>query len=602
MIRSLTFTFLFSLSFLSLMVVAHYRFPATDSPTYRRLASLATTASSARLRNDPFLVHRILARTPPTLRTKFETKQKENRRILLEIGQNDVSSSSSTAQTDPVPTFDCETCEFIVAVAQTIAENTTLLNETITIIQEGCTALLDPTIESVCDSVVDGMLELLPFLDKQLNTLAWDIPLGFCSVFFPVCQINCCETPTTPEQLFLSLTNDPSVWSITWTTGNATDTSTVQYGPATNMCNNLPLSNNGDTRTYTASSWIGTIHTAFIPNLEPGNTYTYRVGDSNGGYSDCYNFTTFPRNIGTAQLPLVIAQIGDMDYNANDTIASIANLGTKVHLVMHVGDGSYADGYDIHFDEFQERVSVIYRTVPVIYCRGNHELWYNFTAYKARLGDSMPLAVDPVSGQATANNGSYFSVNIGNNVHITMFNTETADDTADVDPVQLQWLQTDLSTARANPNITWSIAAGHRPLYCTNDQGKNTDCNVFASILRGQTEALFNSTRTDLVIAAHMHGYEKFWPVYNSKLIGTNYSSPRVPIYLVNGAASNREGNEKPDGNYPFSPPNSQFGDIGYGLMTIVSNPQGPVGSSSLNYQFIRSSDQTVLDDFTITK
>jgi len=337
-------------------------------------------------------------------------------------------------------------------------------------------------------------------------------------------------------------------------------------------------------------------------NLIPGTSYTYRVGDNNGGWSECNNYTTFPSNIGTPEVPFVAVQIGDMDYNANDTIAAIQNIAPNIHAVLHIGDASYADGFDIHFDEFEERVSVIYRTKPVLYCRGNHELWFNFTAYKARLGDSMPLAMDPNTSILTANNGSYFSVDIGKYIHLTLFNTETPEDTADVDADQATWIKNDLIHARTNPNMTWLIGGGHRPLYCTNGNSKNTDCGFFAPILRSQMEAIFNETRTDLLLFAHMHDYERFYPVYNSEIISTDYTSPTVPIYVVNGAAQNREGNELPSGNQPYSPPHAQFADVGYGLMTIIANINGPVGSNSLNYQFIRSKDSVVLDNFTITK
>jgi hypothetical protein len=261
----------------------------------------------------------------------------------------------------------------------------------------------------------------------------------------------------------------------------------------------------------------------------------------------------------------------------------------------------YADGAMQHWDMMMRKTAPYGSIVPVLYCRGNHELWNNFTAYKTRLGDSQPLAIDPATGIATANNGSYYSLRIGPSVHLTTFNSETALDTADIDPDQLTWLKADLTAARANSSVVWLLAGAHRPLYCTNDGGKGSDCGTFAGVLRGLGETAFVSSKTDLVAAAHMHGYERTYPVNNLIPSGTSYNSPAAPVYIVNGGAGNREGNENPSGNQPWSAPGAHFGDIGFGLMTIIAQP-GVAGGSSLNYQYIRSADGAVLDNFTITK
>jgi acid phosphatase type 7 len=221
--------------------------------------------------------------------------------------------------------------------------------------------------------------------------------------------------------------------------------------------------------------------------------------------------------------------------------------------------------------------------------------------YKARLGDSMPLARDPVTGALSANNGSYFSLDIGPSLHLTTFNTETALDTADVDTNQTLWLLGDLGLARAgDANRTWVLAGAHRPLYCTNDGGKGSDCGTFASLLRSQVEGVFAQTKTDMVFAAHMHGFERTYPVNNGTVVGTNFTNPGAPVYVVNGAAGNREGNENPNGNMPWSVPGAHYGDIGFGLMTLVGG--GPAGSNSLTYEFVRSADGAVLDTVVLGK
>lgn len=51
---------------------------------------------------------------------------------------------------------------------------------------------------------------------------------------------------------------------------------------------------------------------------------------------------------------------------------------------------------------------------------------------------------------------------------------------------------------------------------------------------------MFNKYGVDLVITAHMHNYEASWPVYKS-VPTFSYVNPVHPVYLVNGAAGNKE-------------------------------------------------------------
>jgi hypothetical protein len=261
------------------------------------------------------------------------------------------SSSSSSAsssprllqQPSPPSPLTCDTCELIVGVAQSIAENATTVADVKALVEEGCTAIGDPTFEALCDGIMDGLVSLLPTLDHAMQTVAWDIPLNFCAVFFPVCKITCCETNTSPEQIFITLTNDPTSYLATWVTGNDTATSTVKWGPATSSPSpSFPNQSQGSTRTYTESGWIGVIHSAAMTGLQAGQSYTYVVGDDAGGWSAPANFTVLPSNVGTAARPLRIVQIGDMAYdnNSDATVAQIVAMveEREVDLVWHIGD------------------------------------------------------------------------------------------------------------------------------------------------------------------------------------------------------------------------------------------------------------------------
>jgi hypothetical protein len=495
----------------------------------------------------------------------------------------------------------------VVGIAQQVAENKTTIAEVTALIDEGCTVIGDAAAQAICDSLLTALLQGLPFLDEQLRTLAWDIPLGFCSTFFPVCTIDCCETDSAPEQLHLAFTSsDYSEMAVSWTTLNATASSTVQWGPSPDGVPPFPSSDVGDVHTYTNGGWRGQLHRAVMTGLAPGQAYSYRVGDEVGGWSDVFSYSTLPTAAGSAGRPLRILQVGDMAYDNNSdvTVATMTRLvqeGT-VDFVLHIGDISYADGFESHWDLFMRKIQPVAARVAYMVCRGNHELWWNFTAYQSRW--VMPPARDLPAGEVGRvggpNNSTYYSLDLPSGVHLVVFNSETPDDTGSVDSAQVTWLAADLAAARAS-NASWLVAGAHRPLYCTNDgyASKNKDCTVFAPIMRSQAEATFAGAHTDLILAAHMHGYERTEAVSNSVVVtasGPNgtYVSPGAPVYVVNGAAGNREGNDDPRGDAPWSAPGAHVGTIGYGLLTVA-------GPHSLSYTFF-AANGTALDTMRITK
>lgn len=513
--------------------------------------------------------------------------------------------------------ISCEACEFIVGVAIESAGNATTYNEIKQIIAEGCTVIGDPTVQGLCTGLLDALLDLAQTIDKELVSLAWDVPLGFCSTIFPVCTIPCCDSADAPEQVHLALTaSNGSAMTVQWVTLNASSAPLVTYWP-TAAGNATPSSAPAAISTYTQGGWIGVIYTAVMTGLQQGTLYSYWVGSTAGGRSQVYTFNTFPANIGTPERPLRVLQIGDMAYdNASDaTVAAMINLteSGSIDLVQHIGDISYADGFMKHWDVFMRKIELVSARLPYHVCQGNHEIWFNFTSYRARF--AMPPAKQYTLPNGTVvggmNNNSYHSLDIGP-LHLVFFDTETALDAGNVDQGdQLAWLEADLGSVHRDVT-PWVVAGAHRPLYCTNDGGKDTDCNVYAPLLRSQAEHIFLSTRTDLVLAAHMHGYERTWPVSQGVpcapgsncpqaaniTLHTYTSSPYV-AYIVNGAAGNREGNTDPSANAAWSVPSAHTAARGYGIYTVTAG-QG-AGATALQYTFY-DANGTAIDTLTLLK
>lgn len=245
----------------------------------------------------------------------------------------------------PAAPLDCATCETVVSVAQTLAENATSVAELIALVQGACSIIELPVAQTLCDALIAGIADIgvaaLQFLDKNIQTIAWDIPLNFCATIVGVCTIDCCATPTAPEQLRLAPGADASSLSITWTTLNTTAAPMVQWGAAGG-----PLSSSAPASSHGApwGGWQGTINMATMTSLAPGSSYSYRVGDDAGGWSSVVSFSTLPANAGTPARPLVFANIGDMGWGpkSNNTIAALSALvdAGSIDFIVHQGDVS----------------------------------------------------------------------------------------------------------------------------------------------------------------------------------------------------------------------------------------------------------------------
>ena len=95
--------------------------------------------------------------------------------------------------------------------------------------------------------------------------------------------------------------------------------------------------------------------------------------------------------------------------------------------------------------------------------------------------------------------------------------------------------------------------------------------------------------------------YERTLPVRDGAPTSLNYTSPAAPVYVVNGAAGNREENDRAPGNESWSPAADPtrgivplMRDVSYGVVTVTTD--------SLRFQQFFSSNGTAFDTFTITK
>ena len=486
--------------------------------------------------------------------------------------------------------LSCALCQVVAHEASAFASNASRVARAIDGLQHDCdeTFPKNGTLATICRTLAKEAVGLAPFLAKQIDTLAWD-DRAFCAALGQ-CLVPCCSTEDVPEQVHLSLRKAPDEMAVMWTTLLNSSAQSVYWGLApdalVNTSGELAL------RSYTHFGWRGQLHTGLMTGLVPSTLYFYRVGDGTTS-SPVYSFHTLPKAVGQDDATMLrIVSLGDMGYGekSDATIARLTELvdANKVDVILHNGDISYADGDMAHWDTFMRKIEPVAARVPYMTTPGNHEFWFNFTAYKMRF--AMP--------DEGAHDGMHWSLDLPL-VHITATDTESPLDLAWIDKRQQAWIEKDLASAREGDGAAWMLVAGHRPLYCTNHHGQ--DVPHGNGVLRSQIEQILIEHRVDLVLQAHEHGYERSWPTAHGTPAQHNYTSPAAPVYIVNGAGGNREANELPPGDQPWAAtvtPSSglspQTAKISYGLITVTG--------AQLKYEQFDSMGNTLIDTFTLSK
>ena len=529
----------------------------------------------------------------------------------------------------------CDECEADVAALAKTWTNATAVEEILAGLEDDCAATfgkLHPVKRGFCDKVAEVLVQIPPGLFQGIQTLAWPLPLGVCATLGE-CETPCCDAGATPEQVHLSLAgNDPSRMGVSWTTLEPRNASLVQYYEVSSSSSSSSSvaadvrTVEGTVGTYAWGGWQGAIHRAAMVGLEPDTTYAYRVGDgSDGGWAPSatsnssssttdgwFMFKTLPAAEAFEADPsksVTFAVVADMGYGvtSDETIANLAEL-TKagaIQGVIHSGDVSYADGFMPHWDAFLNKVQPIASAVPYMTTPGNHELWYNFSAYKHRFLMPGVPPLDAASGTAGVSgsgaDGMYYSWSLPGLASFAALDSETPYDTAKFGAAQRAWMGDELGAADGRRSERpWSIAHFHRPLYCSNN---HEDCFEFAPVLRREAEATFVSSRVDLVLNGHVHDYERTFPTANSTATqhAYDYSDAAAaagivaPTYVTQGASGNREGNS----GFPSDLPDWSAGhasEVGFGLLTV--------SRAKLDWQFFNATaaGPVLLDSFSMTK
>lgn len=99
--------------------------------------------------------------------------------------------------------------------------------------------------------------------------------------------------------------------------------------------------------------------------------------------------------------------------------------------------------------------------------------------------------------------------------------------------LQYQWLQEELAARVDRERTPWLVVIMHGPWYNSNTAHQGHEPHM---AMKQNMEGLLFRYRADLVIAGHVHAYERSHPVYKEQV------RPDGIVYVVLGDAGNREG------------------------------------------------------------
>lgn len=402
------------------------------------------------------------------------------------------------------------------------------------------------------------------------------------------------------EEVHIALTGNPTEMNVKWLTPTKPGSAFVEYrfdgqtggGNYTQKSTGTWTSYTVDNKElyllglgYSYTSWVST---AVITGIPANSVVCYRC--SNGtAYSPEYCFNA----------PQAGPQVASTKFTAMGDQGTVFPVGFEVaaqiaeqvlhdpsppNFVLHAGDIAYAgtggrEEWEFIWDWLLRQNQQFAAYAPYMTTVGNHEHYYNYTAFTHRF--SMP---------SNGNGNFWYSYNSGL-VHVLSIDTEV-----DYNPgsAQYDFIVDDLQLATSNLDaVPWIVAVMHRPVYCS-DVGEWTSHNgdPSTSQLSVALEPVFKKYNVPLVIAGHMHVYERTYPVYNASTSypagATTYSTINgSPIYITVGS-----GGIFLDEQWIEPAPvwSASRGSI-WGTAIVTAN------ATTLHYQFETTRDRKIFDE-----
>jgi len=420
-------------------------------------------------------------------------------------------------------------------------------------------------------------------------------------------QVNSTDSdPCTPQQIHLALsdafTSNPTTNSpikVIFHTQEECNTAYISLTTSQGTQNIQATSVNFFTDTYKDGVYSTNIHIFDFPELEFAQTYEYSCyGNDQNSFLQNYQgpFQFYLPNPYPNNTPTRVVMFGDMDASEDGlpTINSLKKIAqnnfTKISAYIHYGDISY----DLYSqagtvgDNYMNIVQEFTATMPYMVTAGNHEILHNFSNFNSRF--KMP--------NFDQYQNHYYSFNLGN-IHFTSFNLDLILLNPGLKKPMLAWLEKDLQNAQTSQ---WIVAYTHRPIYCS---AQSEDCNQ-NHYRFSEFEDLLNKYNVSLLIAGHVHVYERMLPINKGEPTDfqhipadENYNyiiNPTSPVYVVQGKGGHKNDTAGPKGVYKGKEFTVKV-DNSYSFLSVSSQ-----NNTHLLVENFESENRTLNDYFYIIK
>ncbi|MGA9943014.1 MAG: metallophosphoesterase, partial [Nitrososphaeraceae archaeon] len=270
--------------------------------------------------------------------------------------------------------------------------------------------------------------------------------------------------------------------------------------------------------------------------------------------------------------------VGDWGCNSN-TKNTVTNIqGKKPERVLALGDYSYTSTATCWLNTINPIKSITRINI------GNHE-------NDANEGNSQYMSAFGLSKQ-------YYSFDYVN-AHVLTMASEISFSKGSA---QYNFVENDLKTAAANPNIKWIIVNYHRVMYTSPNTCSASTCEGSSS-LRDAYQPLFDKYRVDLVLQGHVHNYQRTFPLKydtvspssptRTSTSTSSYTDPEGEIFVTVGTGGINFHGLSGKSYFVVSQQAAKFG-----ILDILMTNDG----TKLTGKYYRNGESTPFDTFTITK
>ncbi|MDZ7634979.1 MAG: metallophosphoesterase family protein [Bacteroidales bacterium] len=306
-----------------------------------------------------------------------------------------------------------------------------------------------------------------------------------------------------PDRIILTIKGDPSTtMAVTWRTDTTVTESVAQ------LSQNLPTVFLPDSSTVVTGTFedvegdgiVARFHSVNFTTLDPGETYTYRVG-SGPDASEWFRFTT----ASATPDPFTFLYLGDSQMGSNSLYSRVIRQAYRsvpeARLMLFPGDlvdgGSGTILQDNEWGIWHEAGGFINAEIPLIATPGNHEYYNPGDRSRRELNRYWrPGFSLPENGPAGLEETSYTIDYQG--VRFIVVNSDMMMRDEGIARRQALWVE---ELLKSNP-CKWTIMTFHHPIFSTSARRDN-------KVIRELLKPLFDKYGVDMVLTGHDHTYAR---------------------------------------------------------------------------------------------